>query len=517
VGDVEQDFTETRERIRRDMGGAAKVAAVREAGRRTAREHLAALVDPGSFFEVGTFAAAEPRPGEDPWATAGDGLIGGHATIDGRPVTVCADDETVRRGTTGTAGQEKFERLYEMAARRRNPFVYFGQAAGARLPEQIQPRGFARNPMYPWLGRRAREVPVVTVIVGDSFGASSFVSGLSDGVVQLAGTCLALTSPRVVEVATGEQVTLDALGGPAVHGKLTGQIDAEAATPDDACAFVRAFLDLLPSHSGGALPTGDLTAPLADDPDIRGLVPARRQRAYDVRTVIARLVDDGHHVELKPAFAPNLVTTLGRIGGVPAGILASQPIRSAGAITPDSCLKAAKLVCLCDAFGLPLVFLQDTPGLLVGTDVEHDRAIGRGMLLLQALQQATVPVCTVVLRKAFGLAFMVMGGPRQGADLVAAWPGAEIGFMDPTVAANVMAGGRAEGLDTDARKAFLAEQAESFVTDFAPYGVASTMTIDEIIEPASTRRVLGEQLRVLHAARPRRETPSLLATWPTWF
>jgi acetyl-CoA carboxylase carboxyltransferase component len=256
---------------------------------------------------------------------------------------------------------------------------------------------------------------------------------------------------------------------------------------------------------------------LADDPDIRGLVPARRQRAYDVRTVIARLVDDGHHVELKPAFAPNLVTTLGRIGGVPAGILASQPIRSAGAITPDSCLKAAKLVCLCDAFGLPLVFLQDTPGLLVGTDVEHDRAIGRGMLLLQALQQATVPVCTVVLRKAFGLAFMVMGGPRQGADLVAAWPGAEIGFMDPTVAANVMAGGRAEGLDTDARKAFLAEQAESFVTDFAPYGVASTMTIDEIIEPASTRRVLGEHLRVLHAARPRRETPSLLATWPTWF
>ena len=124
-------------------------------------------------------------------------------------------------------------------------------------------------------------------------------------------------------------------------------------------------------------------------------MPERRQRAYDVRTVIARLVDDGHHVELKPAFAPNVVTTLGRIGGVPTGIIASQPIRSAGAITPDACLKAAKLVCLCDAYGLPLVFLQDTPGLLVGTDVEHDRAIGRGMLLLQALQQATVPVCTV--------------------------------------------------------------------------------------------------------------------------
>src|SRR5262249_35092507 len=147
--------------------------------------------------------------------------------------------------TTGTAGQEKFERLYEMAARRRNPFVYFGQAAGARLPEQILPRGFARSAMYPWPGRRARAGPGVTVSVGDSFGASSFVAGLSDGVVQLAGTCLALTSPRVVEVATGEQVTLDALGGPAVHGRLTGQIDAEAATPDDACAFVRAFLGLL--------------------------------------------------------------------------------------------------------------------------------------------------------------------------------------------------------------------------------------------------------------------------------
>ena len=517
MGAPTDDFTTTRDRIRRELGGAAKVAALREAGRRTAREHLAALVDPGSFFEIGTFAAAEPRAGEDPFATAGDGIIGGHATIDGRPVTVCADDETVRRGTTGTAGQEKFQRLYEMAARRRNPFVYFGQTAGARLPDQILPRGFSRGPMYPWLGRRAREVPVVTVIVGDSFGASSFVAGLSDGVVQLSGTCLALTSPRVVEVATGEQVTLDVLGGPAVHGRTTGQIDAEAETADDACAFVRAFLGMLPSHAGGPLPVGVLDGPLEDDPSVAAFVPERRQRAYDVRTVIARLVDDGHHVEIKPAFAPNVVTTLGRIGGVPTGIIASQPIRSAGAVTPDACLKAAKLVCLCDAYGLPLVFLQDTPGLLVGTDVEHDRAIGRGMLLLQALQQATVPVCTVVLRKAFGLAFMVMGGPRQGADLVVSWPGAEIGFMDPTVAANVMQGSRAEGLEPEARKAFLAEQAQAFVTDFAPYGVASTMTIDEVIDPAETRRVLGEHLRVLHAARPRRDTPSLLATWPTWF
>ena len=508
-------FRELRTQIRTDMGGAAKIAKIHQAGRLTVREHIELLVDRDSFLEAGTFVA-EPREGQDFWALPGDGIIGGLATIGGRHVTVCANDDTVRRGTNGPRGSRKLDRLYEMAQRRGTPFIILGQSSGGRLPENLQPHHFAESSnhsLFTWLLTRRRDLPLVTVVIGDSFGSSSFYAALSDFVVQLDGTCLALTSPRVVEAATGETVEMERLGGTSIQSTITGQIDARASTPDEAYELVRSFLSLLPSHAGAALPREDGVV-VDDDPDIAGLVPARRTRAYDVRKVITRLVDDQAFLELKESFSPNIVTALGRLGGMPIGIVANQPSRSAGALTPDACEKATRLICLCDSFGLPIVFLVDNPGFLVGTTAEHGRALAKSMYFLRAGALARVPKVSVFLRKAFGLGFTVMGGGGQvAADLAVAWPGAEIGFMDPKVAVNVLFAGQAAELPIEEQATFVTDHVERMATDFAPLGVASSMVIDEIIDPATTRRVVASFLR---QASPSEPEESALASWPFW-
>jgi acetyl-CoA carboxylase carboxyltransferase component len=484
-----------RSRIRSEMGGTRKIAKVHEEGRLTVREHIDLLIDEGSFREIGTFVS-EPREGREFWELPGDGIIGGTATIEGRPVTVCANDDTVRRGTNGPRGSKKYDRLLDSAERARTPFIMLGQSSGGRLPEGMQSdkwaSGTSKHGVFGRLATRTRTIPVVTVIIGPSFGSSSFYSALSDFVVQLDDTCLSLTSPRVIEVATGEKVTMQDLGGPAIHSTITGQIDAAASSPKDAYELVKQFLSLLPSKAGQALPL-KASDPIEHDPDIGKLVPTRRTRAYDVRSVIARLVDGAHYLELKPEFSTNLVTVMARIGGVPVGIVANQPMRGAGALTPDACRKATRLICLCDAYGLPLIFLADTPGFLVGTVVEQERALAKAMMMLRAGTMAKVPKCTVILRKAFGLGFTVMGGGDPMAmDLSVAWPGADIGFMDPTVAVNVLYEGQASDLPHEERAAFMEDQLESLEADFAPYGVASSMTIDEIIDPGDTRQWLAE-------------------------
>lgn len=506
------DLRARRARTETEMGGSDRIGRLHAAGRRTAREHIAALTDPGSFVELGTFAVSE-RP-EDRDATPGDGKICGQARIEGRPVTLAVDDVTVKRATSSLVGARKLERTYELARRTGTPFVHVGETGGARLPDTLGAVAYSSEPVFPWLMHRRREIPVATAIVGGSFGGSSFIAAMSDLVVQVAGSTLAVTSPRVIEVATGERVSDEELGGTEVHAVRTGQIDVVAADDDEAYAAIARFLSHLPSHAGGDIPRTD-PGELAPDPQLGALVPRRRTRAYDVRRVLARIVDGGELLELKPRFGPSLVTALARIGGHPVGVVASQPVQSAGTLTPDACSKAARLVCLCDAFGLPVVFLQDTPGFLVGTEVEHDRMLARAMLLTQAVALARVPTISVVLRKAFGLAFFALGGPHMGTDLVLAWPGAEIGFMDPEVGANVLHGATLEGLPGDTRRQKLAELAEGLSAEFDPYAVAGAMNLDEIIDPADTRVRLAHAIGLL-TARPPTEASSL-AAWPLWW
>lgn len=504
-----------RDAIREAMGGADKVARLHAAGRRSARDHIAAFVDAGSFSEVGMFARSE-RP-EDRADTPGDGKIGGHATVDGRTISVVADDVTVKRATSSLVGARKLERIYEQAARAGNPFVYFGETGGARLPDSLSAVGYSSEPVFPWLARRGREIPVAAAIVGDSFGGSSFVAGLADFVVQVRGSTLAVTSPRVIEVATGEKVTMEALGGADVHDRVTGQVDLVVDTDDDACDALRSFLSYMPSRSGSEPPRSSTRASRATDPSIGACVPDKRTQTYDVRTVIGRLVDGGEYLELKPRFGASLVTALTRLDGRPIGIIASQPAYLVGSLTPDACAKATRLLCLCDAFGLPVVFLQDTPGFLVGTAVEHERLLARSMLFLEALCLVRVPRISVVLRKAFGLAFFSMGGPGMGSDVLVSWPGAEIGFMDPVVGANVLHGATLDSLEGDARRDELFRLARELEADFDPRAIAGAMNIDDIIEPGDTRRTIAEALDRLTANPAWATQPSRLAYWPHWY
>jgi acetyl-CoA carboxylase carboxyltransferase component len=507
-------FEAERDRIRRQMGGPDRITRLHAAHRRTAREHIDALLDTGSFAEIGMFARSERV--EDHDATPSDGKICGHGTVDGRPVTVAADDVTVKRATSSLVGARKLQRVYEQALRGGNPFVYIGETGGARLPDTLTAAGYSSEPVFPWLARRRRAIPVATAIVGESFGGSSFVAGLSDFVVQVRGSALAVTSPRVVEVATGERVTMEALGGVDVHDRVTGQIDLAVDSADAACEALRAFLSYLPSHRDGVVPRAASRADRSPDPELAALVPSRRSQTYDVRDVVRRLVDGATFLELKPGFGASLVTGLARLDGRAVGVIASQPAFLVGALTPDACSKATRLLCLCDAFGLPVIFLQDTPGFLVGTDVEHDRLLARSMLFLEALCLARVPRLSVVLRKAFGLAYFSLGGSGMGSDLLVAWPGAEIGFMDPVVGANVLHGERLAGMADDDRRAELMRLAHELGADTDPRAVAAAMNLDDVIDPADTRAVLAGALDRLCTGAAVRE-PSQLAAWPHWW
>jgi acetyl-CoA carboxylase carboxyltransferase component len=501
--DPVEAFRRRRERIRAEMGGSARIERLHARGERTIREHIDDLLDPGSFEEIGTFVHSARAEDADP--TPGDGKIGGHGTIAGRAVTVAGDDITVKRGSSSLMGSKRLARLFAHAERAGHPIVYFGATGGARIPDTLGSAGFSEVPLSVDLYRRNRRVPMATVIVGDSFGGSSFVAAGSDLVVQLRGTCLAVTSPLVVEMATGESIDQEALGGVDVHARTTGQIDAIADTPEDAYALVRRFLALLPPNGAQRAPRGLAGVRLDPDPQLADLVPRRRSRAYDMTRVLRRILDDDTLLELAPAYGRGLVCALGRLDGHAVGVIASQPKFSAGALDPAACEKAVRLLCLCDAFDLPIVFVQDVPGFFVGRQVEHAGMLKHAIRLQTALALSQAPKLTVLMRKSFGLAYFSLGGNDTGVETVYAWPGAEISFMDPAVAANVVSGG-----DPAARAATL----EAMQAQTDPYGAAGRMAIDEIIDPADTRATLARALGRLDG-RPRVtgwERP--LASWP---
>jgi methylmalonyl-CoA decarboxylase subunit alpha len=468
-----------RQLVTTHMGGPEVVDAIHAAGRPTARDHIAALVDAGSFFEIGTFATFTGKVTAENPGNFGGGIIGGHATLDGRPVTVAVDDDSV--ALPATRGTGKAARLFQMAMQRRHPYIEIAQ--GDAEPELgPQPgkagtesaRTFGAEPGFPYLLTRNRAIPVVSAVLGDAWAASSFSAGLCDFLIQLQGTSLGLARPE--PPATGDDSVLPGAGSPvrsdaskaapSAAGKLgsaagnaaSGLVDAVAVTPDEAYAAIRRFLSYLPSHAGGALPAVECELPLADDDEMAAIVPARRSRAYDMKAVIRRLADPGSFLELKPAYARSIITGFTRLGGIPVGVVANAPMRMAGGLTPESCMKAVSFICLCDGFGIPLLILQDTPGFLVSAAAERDRAVVRVMTLFQALSLATVPRISVVIRKAFGLAFLIQDAGRA-ADLSLAWPGAEIGFMDPPVAANVLFEPQARELPEEERAAFLAGRA----------------------------------------------------------
>ena len=502
------------DKIRNEMGGSDKLSKMADEGNRTIREHIDGFLDAGSFREIGTFSTSI-RPDQRE-KTPGDGKIGGHGTVDGRPVAVFGDDITVYRGSSSIVGTRKEHRLYERAMAMGTPIVHFGETGGARIPDTMGAEGISEPGGLFELAKRQHRVPMATMITGQSFGGSSFLSALSDYVVMVRGSCLAVTSPKVFEIATGEVISFEDVGGVDVHARKTGQIDLGVETDEEGYDAIQKWLSYLPSNAWQVAPRHEPSGSLERDHDLGGLVPAKRTRGYDMRRVVQRIVDPESLLEIQPLYARNVVCGLARLNGFSVGIIANNPMFGAGTLDPQACHKIIRLATVCDSYNIPMIFLADVPGFMVGERVEHELMLHWGMRMMHALQNASTPTLTVCIRKAFGLAWQAMNGSQMPALGVYSWPGAEIGFMDPEVGVNVAFGsklGRIE--DVEAREA----EREALVREVAestnPYDAAGTMRIDEMIDPGDTRSVLAHDLEMLanRAVPPPEARP--LSYWPT--
>ncbi len=512
--DVRADRDQRADAIRRDLGGADKVAALHAEGHRTIRDHIDGLLDAGSFAEIGTFSRSMREA--DRASTPGDGKIGGHGTLDGRPVAVFGDDITVKRGSSSLVGSRKELRIYERALAMGTPVVHIGQTGGGRIPDLIGSEGISEAGEVFEMAQRRHRVPMATAIVGQSFGGSSFLSALSDFVVMTRGSTLAVTSPKVFEVATGEVITFEEVGGVDVHARHTGQIDLGVETDDEAYDAIRRWLSYLPSNIEQTAPRTEPTGPIEPDQQLAAMVPERRTRGYDMRKVVARICDPGSVFELQAQFARSVTSGLARIDGWPIGFIANNPMFNAGALDPEACRKIIRLCTLCDSFNIPIVWLVDVPGFMVGKRVEHDLMLHQGMRMMQALQLATTPTLTVCIRKAFGLAWQAMNGAGMPTNGLYSWPGAEIGFMDPEVGVNVAYGSKLDRIDDpEAREAERLGLVAEVAGATSPYEAAGTMRIDEIIDPADTRPILARDLAMLANRMVPPPASRVLASWPT--
>jgi acetyl-CoA carboxylase carboxyltransferase component len=473
---------------------AEREAAPRE--RLTPLGRLEALCDPGSLELVRTRIASRSVR-----SAPGDGVVAGAGTVSGRPVYCYAQDQGFAGGSLGTAQAETIVRLLELAGRASAPVVGFIASGGARIDEGAGALGG-----YGAIFRRhvalSGHVPQISVITGTSAGGGAYSPALTDFVVMTEGSRLFLTGPNVVEEVMGESVTMDELGGPRVHSR-NGVCDLVAEDDHAAAELVRDLIGHLPQSS--AHPPGPVLPeePLSGDPG--AAVPADPRKVYDVRAVIRAISDGSSMLELSPRWARNMVTALTRLNGHPVGVVANQPHHLGGAIDTTASEKAASFIRRCDAFGLPLVVLVDTPGFLPGTKQEGLGVIRHGAGLLHAFSAARVPKATVVLRKAYGGGFITMNSRELGADLVLAWPGAEIGVLGARQAVGIIHRRAIEASpNSDAEHDRLA--AEYAEQHLSAETAAAAGDVDEVIEPDETRERLTWALTMLAGANGRRRT-----------
>ena len=507
------ELAERARRVREDMGGADRVQKMRAEGTPTIRDHIDGILDPGTFRELGTFSQSMRL--EDRGHTPGDGKVGGEGTIDGRPVAIVGDDITVKKGSSAIVGTRRIARLFERALDRGMPFVYVGETGGGRIPDLIGAEGMSDVGPSAEIARRRRKIPMASIIVGQSFGGSSFESAFSDFVVQVRGSVMAVTSPRVFEIATGEIVGFEELGGVDVHARLTGQIDRGVETFEEGYQAVRQWLSYLPPNAWTPAPRTDHRVSRDPDPGLEAMVPRARRRGYDMRRFVETLADPGSFFELQPLYARNLTAGLARLDGHAVGVIANNPMFNAGILEPQACRKAIRLMCVCDAFNLPVIFLMDVPGFMVGKAVEHDRILSLAIRFVEALANLSTPTLTVTLRKGFGLAFPAMNGSGMGSWGLYAWPGSEIGFMDPDVGVNVAFAARLAGMSPEDAAVEWARMVQEIAGVTSPYEAAGTLRIDEVIDPARTRAILAEDLDRMAGRRvpPPEQRP--LSYWPT--
>jgi acetyl-CoA carboxylase carboxyltransferase component len=454
-----------------------------------ANGRLEALCDPGSLHVIRSTIL--PRR-ESKRTRPGDGVVGAAGTVGGRPVYAYAQDQSFVGGALGEAHADTIIRVMEMAERAGAPVVGFIASGGARMDDGIAALG-GYGRIFRQNVRLSGKVPQISVISGVSAGGGSYSPALTDFVVMTEGSAMFLTGPGVVQEVMGEEIDSDGLGGTRVHSK-NGVCQFEAHDDLDAVRLVRELLCYLPQRAGETPPHAGPAEVPGTAPDT--IVPAQQRQVYDVRGVIAALVDGGDMLEVSPRWARNMVTAFAHIDGRSVGVIANQPWYLGGVIDAEAAQKAAKFVRSCNSFGLPLVVLVDTPGFLPGTKQEGLGVIRHGAKLLHAFSEAVVPKVTVVLRKAYGGAYICMNSKDLGADLTFAWPDAEIGIMGPKQAVGVVhrrALAEAEDFEAE-RDRLAAEYADEHVSAEA---AARMGFIDELVEPHDTRRRLAGALTAL--------------------
>ena len=481
---------ELREKARK--GGTRYLPKLREQHKLTARERLDLLLDEGSFVEDGLFAnvMADELPA--------DGVVTGLGMVDGRQVAVMANDPTVKAGSWGARTVEKIVRIQETAARIRVPLFYLVDSAGARITDQIE--------MFP--GRRhagriffnevqlSGLVPQICMLFGPSAAGGAYIPAFCDVVIMVEGNAsMYLGSPRMVEVVVGEKVTLDELGGARMHATESGLGDALVADDREAIEFAKAYFRHMPQRAGEKpAPCDARPAKLAPKP-IAELIPDEPNRGYDMRKVIDALIDEGSWLEIKKLFAKELLTGLARLDGQTVGIVANQPMQKGGVLFNDSADKAARFIWLCDAFDIPLLFLADVPGFMIGTDVERRGIIRHGAKMISAVSEATVPKISVIVRKAYGAGLYAMAGPAFDSDSVIALPSAQIAVMGPEPAVNAVFFNKLADLPENERAARRKELEDEYREDVDLYKLASNLIVDDVVEPDELREVLIARFR----------------------
>ena len=502
-----EELREKREAAR-GMGGRERIDKQHAQGKLTVRERLDILFDEGTFHELGLLGHHQSSsPAMQGKLTPADGCVTGVGRVDGRRVAVIAYDFTVMAGSIGMVGELKATRMRELALRERIPVVWLIDSAGARIQE-------ATGSMFARTGDLFREqvhmsgvVPQVAAMMGPGAAGTAYIPGLADFVPMVKGTShMALGGPPLVKAAVGEDVTAEEMGGSQVHTKVSGVADLEVEDDEECLRVIRKYLGYFPSSNLERSPVVETTDPVdRRGEDLLDLVPANPRQPYDMRKVIAQIVDDGEFFAMKPEWARNIVTGFGRFGGRPAGIVANQPMFLGGALDVNAADKAARFVWLCDAFHIPLVFLMDCPGFLVGSAVEKQGIIRHGAKMLYAVAEATVPKLTVVLRKGYGAGYYVMNGRAYEPDLIVGWPTAEISVMGPEGAVNIIFRKQIEAAgDAEAQDAVRNQLIETMREQINAYIAAGWSFIDDLIDPADTRTVICEGLDIAESKKVER-------------
>ncbi|WP_409270575.1 acyl-CoA carboxylase subunit beta [Neobacillus sp. SCS-31] len=479
-------------------GGDEKIARQHAKGKLTARERINILVDEGTFVELNPFIEHRTTDfGMDRQKGPGDGVVTGYGKINGRPVYVFSQDFTVFGGALGEMHAKKIAHVMDLAANTGAPVIGLNDSGGARIQEGVVSLDgyghiFYRNAIYSGV------IPQISVIMGPCAGGAVYSPAITDFVFMVEGTSqMFITGPKVIETVTGEKISPEDLGGAKVHNSISGNAHFMGKTEEEVLESVRKLLSYLPQNSQEKPPHVD-EGKTGDDyrPDLVDCIPFDPIRPYDVRVVINHVVDEGSFMEIHRDFAKNIVVGLARIKGDTVGLVCNQPKVMAGGLDIDSSDKASRFIRFCDSFNIPIITFEDVTGFFPGVKQEHGGIIRHGAKILYAYSEATVPKLTVILRKAYGGAYVALNSKSIGADLVFAWPNAEIAVMGPQGAANIIFAKEIENSPDPekVRQQKIEEYREKFAN---PYVAAARGMVDDVIDPRETRIKLVQALEML--------------------